>query len=669
LPSAFRKPQASGLKPGFVFFGGKGGVGKTTCAAARAVAAAATGARVLIVSTDPAHSLGDALGCRLSSRVTSVTGSRAHAVELDASRVFARWISAHRGALADIIEHGTWLDRDDVEALLGLSIPGVDELVGLLEVVRLASRGGGRTRASQYDLIVVDTAPTGHTLRLLNAPATVATVAEALDALQEGHRQIREQFARATRPEVADRLIALLANQAAETRALLRDARRVAFQLVTLPEELSLAESIDALAELSRAGIAVTDVIVNRAIPPGPPCPLCDRRRADQRHTIKRIRRRLGGRRSVRIIPAEIAEPRGVKELARFGRRLMRTLPITEDTKNPIGAEVRTLHVPRRGARGSRFAGFDVFHGARLLFFGGKGGVGKTTVAAATALRLARANRKCRVLLLSTDPAPSLADVFHTRIDNRARRVAQAPSNLDVRELDAPALFLARRVAFQAACDEIASVFGAGNLAVSTPGPGVRQLMDLAPPGIDELFGILSVIEARDRYDLIVVDTAPTGHALRLLETPDAAREWVQMLMRMLLKYKSLVRPGQLATELVEVSKSIRELQTILRDPRESRFIVVTRAASVPREETERLLTRLHRLRLATPALVVNAMTLAPSRCPRCRATAAAEQRELALLRGSKGGPSRECAIIQTPLTAPPPRGAVALEGWAGSWI
>ena len=90
--------------------------------------------------------------------------------------------------------------------------------------------------------------------------------------------------------------------------------------------------------------------------------------------------------------------------------------------------------------------------------------------------------------------------------------------------------------------------------------------MKLAPPGIDELFGVLSVVDARADYDVIVVDTAPTGHALRLLEMPEAAREWVQVLLRVLLKYRSLVRPGQLAAELVDVSKSIRELQTLLRD-------------------------------------------------------------------------------------------------------
>jgi arsenite-transporting ATPase len=161
------------------------------------------------------------------------------------------------------------------------------------------------------------------------------------------------------------------------------------------------------------------------------------------------------------------------------------------------------------------------------------------------------------------------------------------------------------------------------------------------------------------------MDTAPTGHALRLLEMPDAAREWVQVLLRVLLKYRSLVRPGQLASELVDLSKSIRGLQELLRNPRDTRFVVVTRAAAVPRLETERLLVRLRRLRLASPAVVVNAMTLAPGRCPLCRATEAAERRELALLARR----TRRCAIIQTPLAAPPPRGAAALDHWAGSWI
>ena len=150
---------------------------------------------------------------------------------------------------------------------------------------------------------------------------------------------------------------------------------------------------------------------------------------------------------------------------------------------------------------------------------------------------------------------------------------------------------------------------------------------------------------------------------------PDAAREWVKVLLRMLLKYRTLVRPGQLAAELVDLSKSIRRLQALLQDPQQARFIVVTRAAEVPRLETERLIARLRRLRLTAPAVIVNALTLAPGRCLRCRAIARGEQRQLALLVRRCRQRSRECAIILTPLAAPPPRGVAALDRWAGTWL
>ena len=146
---------------------------------------------------------------------------------------------------------------------------------------------------------------------------------------------------------------------------------------------------------------------------------------------------------------------------------------------------------------------------------------------------------------------------------------------------------------------------------------------------------------------------------------PDAAREWVQVLLRVLLKYRTLVRPGQLAGELVTLSKSIRALQALLHDPVAARFIVVTRAGVVPRVETERLIGRLRRLRLAVPAVVINAMTLSPQKCSWCRAIAAAERRERSRLIRACGRGRRECAIILTPLAVPPPRGSGALERWA----
>lgn len=688
----------------FIFYGGKGGVGKTTCAAARAVAEARRGARVLAVSTDPAHSLGDALDVRLSARVTRVPGPPAfHAIELDAPRAFARWIDQHRDAVGDIVAHGTWLDRDDIDALLGLSLPGVDELMGLLEIVSVATRieaatrGDHRSRrrhrglARAPDVVIVDTAPTGHMLRLLAAPDAVAAIAGVFDALQEEHRIIRREFGRLGRPEAADHLIELLVMQAAQTRALLRDRARTTFEWVMLPENLSLAESEDGIGALRRAHIHLGDVIVNRVLPAGAACPTCDRRRVEEWRVIARIRRTLGKTR-VRMVPAQPQEPRGVTRLDVLGRWVAGS------------AGVRGWPPPRSSRRSLASVGYDDADGARriekahsaspeavdalrsarLLFFVGKGGVGKTTTAAATALRLAGHDPSRRVLLLSTDPAHSLADVFAAPIGDVATGIRGGPKNLRVRELDARAALAARRAGLEAALEDLGATFGAS-------GSSSSHLLDLAPPGIDELFALLTVtelterFEPRDRsakpasgraaavrawkptYDLLVVDTAPTGHALRLLEMPDVAREWVQLLMRVQLKYRSLVRPGRFAQEIVDLSQSIRRLQTLLRDPEATRFVVVTRAAEVPRLETNRLLDRLRRLQLATPVVVANALTLAPRACPRCRATMAAERRVLSEL--GRRCRSRRCAIIQAPLVAPPPIGRVRLERWASLWI
>ena len=203
-------------------------------------------------------------------------------------------------------------------------------------------------------------------------------------------------------------------------------------------------------------------------------------------------------------------------------------------------------------------------------------------------------------------------------------------------------------------------------MSVHLPASGIgRELMNLAPPGIDELFGMLSVVDARADYDVIVVDTAPTGHALRLLEMPDAAREWVQVLLRVLLKYRSLVRPGQLAAELVDVSKSIRELQVLLRD--NSADAVHCRHARGGGPAA--------RNRAAADAASPPASVHPGGRRQRADDVAWALRALPRHGRGRSGASSphcdarRGCVIIRTPLSAPPPRGVKALERWAGLWI
>src|SRR5688572_7640252 len=110
------------------FVGGKGGVGKTTCSAAYAIHAADTGRRLRLVSTDPAHSRGDALDVKLSAKPRRIPVRRGelHAVELDADRALRAWVEERRRALRAVVENGTYLDEQDVDAFLGLSLPGVD---------------------------------------------------------------------------------------------------------------------------------------------------------------------------------------------------------------------------------------------------------------------------------------------------------------------------------------------------------------------------------------------------------------------------------------------------------------------------------------------------------------------------------------------------------------
>jgi arsenite-transporting ATPase len=305
--------------------------------------------------------------------------------------------------------------------------------------------------------------------------------------------------------------------------------------------------------------------------------------------------------------------------------------------------------------------------GEGLLFFGGKGGVGKTTCAAAAALLLAESRPDRRVLLLSTDPAHSLADALEVPLGDDERPVPGAPANLRARELDAARTFADWRARHLEMVEEQLEESGG-----AAERDAWRDLLDLAPPGLDELSAVSALLDAlfgsRDAlgYDLVVVDTAPTGHTLRLLETPAAMLAWVQALLSLLLKYREVAGLGSLAAELVELSRGLRHLGELLRDPVRSGFLVVTRAAELPRRETDRLLAALDRLGLAVPAMIVDAVL--PSGCPGCAPEARAQEKEIRRLERDLGDRGRSCAIIGAPAVFPPPRGVQALADWGRTW-
>ena len=211
-----------------------------------------------------------------------------YSAELDADRALGRWLEDRRPALATILEQGTFLDRGDVAAFLNLSLPGVDELLGLLEIERLGAEDG-------YDHVVIDTAPTGHTIRLLATPATFETFARVLDLMQEKHRVLAAAFGRGTRRNGSEALNEELRRDGERLGALLRDRSRMRLCWVMLPEEMSVTESRRAVAVLQADGICVSDMIVNRLTPPPPSaCALCDGRRRSEAKWLNAISTKWG---------------------------------------------------------------------------------------------------------------------------------------------------------------------------------------------------------------------------------------------------------------------------------------------------------------------------------------------------------------------------------------
>ena len=308
--------------PFFEFVGGKGGVGKTTTAAALALGAAGAGRRTLVVSTDPAHSLGDVLARRVGARLTRVPspGAALDALELDADQALARWLRARSRPLRLIAERGTYLDEADVDRFLGLSFPGVDELGGLLELTGVAEAG-------RYDTVVVDTAPTGHTLRLLAVPETLGRIATVLDEMLAKHHFLLTRLGGADRRDAADHLVAEIDAEARRLAALLRDPCRSRFRWMVLPEMLAVEEAQDAVQALEGSGLAVDEILVNRVAGIGKTGRTVDRRRvAAEQRAVAAVRKAFGGR-PIRLLPELAAEPRGLAGLRPLVRALSQRSP------------------------------------------------------------------------------------------------------------------------------------------------------------------------------------------------------------------------------------------------------------------------------------------------------------------------------------------------------
>lgn len=691
ITSSASIPAATPPPTRYIFFGGKGGVGKTTAAASTALylleGARASDERILLFSTDPAHSLSDSLDMDFGGSLKEVaqgrTGARLFAYEMEARAALENFKSKHRAVIQEIAERGTLLDESDINEFLNLSLPGMDEVMALFELSEL-------DRAGDFSRIVVDTAPSGHTSRLLRLPETFAHMVRALDLMAEKHRYIVAQFARGGRRSVdeVDLFLSDLAERIERVRAMLYDESRTSFALVLIPEAMSFEESARYYELLLEEKIPVTDLIINRIEREHNACSYCHARTLSQKKWLKEIKRRFKAlcAHSVPLLPEEV---RGISPLRRFARL------VWEDNEalSEIGAAVAPARMKETAtqkglAKGKERALFYASKSGReahtskernasgffteprhLLIFGGKGGVGKTSAAAAAAVALAEREQKARVLIFSTDPAHSLSDSFDEQVGAIRKGIA-GRKNLDGMEINPAARFEELKTRYKAWTDELfAGLSGGSRWEIQFDREAMRELVSLAPPGIDEIVALAAISDLLDEsvYTTIVLDTAPTGHLVRFLELPDVVLSWVRAFLKLLLKYREVVRVSGVAEELIALSKSIKRVSALLINQQSCEFIGVSIPERMSLEETVRLVESLDRLNIPMRRLLINGVVppVAAASCDFCHARRRAQASVLREFRRRLG---RRVELFVAPQQPRELRGAVQLREHSASW-
>ena len=632
-----------------LLFSGKGGVGKTTVAAATGLYRAdqEPERKVLVVSTDPAHSLSDSFDQPIGDEIRPIAGMpNLLALEMDAGRRLEDFKRQHGDVLKIIADRGTYFDQEDIADFFDLSLPGLDELMAVIEVADIVREG-------QYDLVILDTAPTGHTLRLLALPQLMEDWIRVLDLMLGKHRYMATVIGRRRyRPDETDAFLEHMSADLGRPRALLSDANATEFVPVTIPEAMSIEETARLLDALEGFGLCVRTVVVNRVVTRRE-CPFCEARRRGQERHLEEIEHRFSAWDLV-LVPLLPREVRGQAALKVYAQAML-----GKETKEWDDGEIGSAPSPRHPiTRSHSFLGNG---GLRLLLLGGKGGVGKTTVAAATAIHLAGGDEGKKTLIFSTDPAHSLSDSLGQEIGNRLTPVAGV-EGLFALEMEAAEFVEELKQDYVAEVDEVFDAFLGGSFDAPFDRPVMEELISLTPPGLDELMALMKIMEfmEEEEFDCYILDLAPTGHALRFLEMPGLVRQWFIVFFRLLLKYQGVVRLTRVAALLRERSKQLRQVQQLLTDAERCQFIAVTIPEAMAVLETGRLLHRLADLSIACRWVVVN-MVVPPTECAFCATMRDEQQQHLEELGALAPG------LIQVPLFPHEIRGAAGLTKMVGA--
>lgn len=518
-----------------LFFTGKGGVGKTSIACATAIRLADAGKRVLLVSTDPASNLDEVLGAPLGHHPTPVPSVPGlSAMNLDPEKSAAEYRERMVGPYRNLLPAAAVASMEEqFSGSCTLEIAAFDEFSRLL---------GDAKATIEFDHVIFDTAPTGHTLRLLTLPSAWSGFMEK----------------NTTGTSCLGPLAGLQAQQQLyqDTVSALSDAATTTLVLVARPEVTALREAARTSGELALLGVQNQHLVVNgifQASDPSDRFAVAMQQRGEAAlaalpDSLRDLPRSLIPLTTNGVLGVEALRALGTRSTTIAGKFVLPKLDFV--MPSTLGALMDGLAAPGHG----------------VILAMGKGGVGKTTVAAAIAVGLAE--RGFRVHLSTTDPAAHLAATIASNV----------LANLSVSRID-PAVETAKY------SSEVMKSAGAG---LDTQGQALLA-EDLRSPCTEEIAVFRAfadaVAEGTDRF--VVLDTAPTGHTILLL---DAALAY----------HREVIRQSS------EMPESVSQLLPRLRDPDFSRVLIVTLPEATPVHEAAQLQRDLRRAEIEPYAWVIN---------------------------------------------------------------
>jgi arsenite/tail-anchored protein-transporting ATPase len=547
----------------FVFFAGKGGVGKTSMACTQAVRFADEGRRTLIVTTDPASNLADVFEQPIGHQVTAIRGlDNLCAMEIDPDQATQEYVDR---ALAPIRAAFPLPMVQVMEEQM--SGPCTAEVAAFDRFTDFIVPGA---QTGAFDVIIFDTAPTGHTIRLLELPAEWS---QSIDAASQGSGQT------CIGPAVA---IQEAKHKYQRALAALRDPQASSFTFVLQPEAIAIRETGRAIGELGKLGIRTHRLIVNGIIPAADKANgLFAARAALQVRYLAQIETELPY--PAQRMPLLSNEIKGLARLREVGRIFFDGQPAVVQLVSVNGT---TIQPAQALDRASILRLIEPNGRRRTVFFAGKGGVGKTVASCITAVWLAR--QGYRTLLLTTDPAAHLGDVLGAPVGDKPAELA-GQDNMWTVKIDPKAA----AETYKARILEDARRRGRPEAAIRV------MAEELESPCTEEMAAFDEFIDyaSQPGWDVVVFDTAPTGHTLRLLELP---LDWSQQL-----DVKVFASVETTAADDV-AKRHFAQVIEMMRDPTQSTFAFVMYPEATPILEASRAAQELGTVGVPTSLVVAN---------------------------------------------------------------